>query len=296
MKIFVKDHKQIKIRVVVPVNIKYLSGDLEKVTVRLFGNLVNKKQRQAGHNSGDIRRRPPNSLQKHRAQRGAEHRKLVWHHIFNKMLVDTFMDGSDQRLKQTKTRPIEIKFTLPSLPKISSLSDLKKTSNQARRGLARNPKKSLTALGTIALLLGIIFYFWFSHSSSTKPPQPIATHSNSSSAPKLTKGTPNYTTILPAGKTIKALGGWTRISPVSKNAVYAYVDKIGSVQVDVSEQPLPANFQTDTNKRVAELAQNFNATEKIPAGTTNIYIATLADNSQSVIFTKDKLLVFMKSV
>lgn len=107
---------------------------------------------------------------------------------------------------------------------------------------------------------------------------------------------PDYSTILPAGKTIQELGGWNAISrPNQENPAYVYIDKIGQVQISVDEQPLPANFQNNTASKVAQVAQNFNAGEKITAGSMTIYIATSSSGQQSVIFSKDNLLVLIKS-
>jgi len=104
-----------------------------------------------------------------------------------------------------------------------------------------------------------------------------------------------YQTVLPTGKSITDLGGWKRISPTDSEPVYAYADKIGDATISVSEQPLPKSFIGDTDNQVAELAKKFNANTKIDAGDTKIYIGSSADGPQSVIFTKNSLLILMKS-
>ncbi len=113
--------------------------------------------------------------------------------------------------------------------------------------------------------------------------------------PILTKGTPTFTTILPSGKNISTLGGWTRISPPKADPVFTYIDKIGNVQINVSEQPLPYDFKTDTARAVEKLAQNEKADEKVTVGDTLVYIGTSADGPQSVIFSKNNLLILIKS-
>jgi hypothetical protein len=110
-----------------------------------------------------------------------------------------------------------------------------------------------------------------------------------------TPGTPSYATILPKGKSIGSLGGWYKVSPPGRDPVYAYVDKIGSIEVDVSEQPLPDAFKANTAGKVAELAQNFNAAEKLNADGMTVYIGTSAKGPQSLIFTKSNLLILIKS-
>ena len=114
-------------------------------------------------------------------------------------------------------------------------------------------------------------------------------------SPQLEKGNPPYDTILPKGKNIEELGGWTRISPPDRDPVYTYTDKIGYISLNVSEQPLPKDFQSDPDKQVENLARDFNATGKITVSRTVVYIGTTEGGPQSVIFHKDGLLVLIKS-
>lgn len=108
-------------------------------------------------------------------------------------------------------------------------------------------------------------------------------------------GKPDYETVLPAGKSIRELGGWKRVSPPEKEPVFAYADVIDGVSVSVSQQPLPASFKRDTDNQVAELAKKFNATHKIDGNDSSIYVGTSAKGPQSVIFTKGDVLVLIKS-
>lgn len=106
---------------------------------------------------------------------------------------------------------------------------------------------------------------------------------------------PDYQTTLPKGKSITSLGGWKRISPPGKDPVFAYADTISGVPVSVSEQPLPEAFKQDVDGQVAELAKKFNATDAIDAGKTKVYIGTSSKGPQSVILTKNNVLILIKS-
>lgn len=106
---------------------------------------------------------------------------------------------------------------------------------------------------------------------------------------------PKYQTLLPNGKSIETLGGWERISPDGKEPVYAYTDSIDEVSISVSEQPLPADFKSNVNKKVADLAERFSATNTIDADGTKVYLGTSAKGPQSVIFARDDLLILIKS-
>ena len=113
--------------------------------------------------------------------------------------------------------------------------------------------------------------------------------------PKLEKGTPNYATVLPAGKSIKSLGGWTRISPPKASPVYTYIDRLENVQINVSEQPLPDSFKSDTARQLQQFAENEKATQKITVGGSTVYISTSSQGPQSIFFTKNNLLILVKS-
>ncbi len=124
---------------------------------------------------------------------------------------------------------------------------------------------------------------------------PEPTNESSTEEVVLPKGTPSYKTILPAGRTISYYGGWTRVSPEGRNTVYAYPDSIDGVPVSVSQQPIPDNFQDAPAESVKDLAASFQANEKITADNTTVYLSTLNNGSQMIIFTKDDVLVFIRS-
>lgn len=106
---------------------------------------------------------------------------------------------------------------------------------------------------------------------------------------------PQYNTLTPTETPVEQLGGWQRISPPGKDPVFAYVDTIEGVSVSVSQEPLPVAMQVDTDSKVAEIAKRLNATTVIAAGETRVYIGISAKGPQSVVFTKNGLLIFIKS-
>ena len=105
----------------------------------------------------------------------------------------------------------------------------------------------------------------------------------------------DYATILPEGSSISQLGGWKRVSPPNEDPVFAYTDTVAKVSISVSQQPLPASFKGDVSNKVAELAKKFNATSTIDADGSKVYIGTSAKGPQSLIFTKNNLLILIKS-
>ena len=107
--------------------------------------------------------------------------------------------------------------------------------------------------------------------------------------------TPTFTTISPNESSIDEKDGWSRVSPDSSEAVYAYADTIDGVAITVSQQKLPSSFLDNTNKKVSELAASYNANNTVTAGKTTLYIGTNTEGPQWVIFTKSQLLIMIKS-
>jgi len=151
-------------------------------------------------------------------------------------------------------------------------------------------KKTLVITsGVIVIIIGSLVVLSLTRQRDvTKKPD------NSTTQNKTTE-TPKYRTVLPNNKSTDELGGWTRVSPPNNDPVYAYADKINNTPISVSQQPLPESFKDNVDGQLAELAKKFNATTKIDASNTSIYVGTSAKGPQSAIFTKDELLILIKS-
>jgi hypothetical protein len=203
---------------------------------------------------------------------------------------------------------------MPALPKLAIFQTLKRTWRKiavltshlyaaVAERILRLPRKTRIRAG-LGLAAALLLLTGYSIASVKKHPDTsnqiaasqTATANQQVPAAKLTQGNPDYKTLVPAGKDIKQLGGWTRVSPPDKNPVFAYTDMIGSTRISVSEQPLPKNFKNDTAVQIDELAKGFNANEKITASGTTIHLGTSANGAQSVILTKNNLLILIKSV
>lgn len=187
----------------------------------------------------------------------------------------------------TATKTLEIRVSLPQIP---TYADVKKRLPLKLRSAPRKAKiiGGAACVVTIASIGGYQLF-------TGQLPGVLPGSQPTTASSRLTRGTPDYQTILPAGKTIESLGGWTRVSPPDRNPVFAYVDQVGPAQLSVSQQPLPEGFKPDTSKKVEELAVSFQANEKIAAAGTTIHIGSSAQGPQSVIFGKEDLLVLIKS-
>lgn len=149
----------------------------------------------------------------------------------------------------------------------------------------RLTKKQTIITSGLAILLvaGVLTGVILSHTSTkSNPPSDAA-------------GALEYQAVLPAGKDISQLGGWKRLSPPGGETVVAYNDAIDGIEVSVTQQALPSSFQNNADEQVAELAKKFNATDKLTAGNAILYVGTSTKGPQSVILTKNNLLITIKS-
>lgn len=166
-----------------------------------------------------------------------------------------------------------------------TLPSKKVVTSRARRLLSS--KQAVIVAGVIVVISALVIWSVANQQSTAKK----ATARNSNESVENLE----YQTVLPENKSISELGGWKRISPEKSDPVFAFSDKIGDIPVSVSEQPLPASFKTNIDDQIAELAKKFNATTKIDASGTKVYIGTSAKGPQSAILTKNGLLILIKS-
>ncbi|TAL14055.1 hypothetical protein EPN95_04230, partial [Patescibacteria group bacterium] len=152
-------------------------------------------------------------------------------------------------------------FRLPKLPYPRFLSSSK---NNKKRSKQKNYKLFILVVLIVAIAGFILIPRFFGSSKK------VAISSNGSSAQSstpsdsLVPGTPTYAVLLPSGKTIKQLGGgWIRDT---SHPLFVYIDKIGTTQINVSEQPLPDDFKADPEQEVESIAQSYNITQKVTFG------------------------------
>ena len=110
-----------------------------------------------------------------------------------------------------------------------------------------------------------------------------------------TSNTPPYTTLLPKGKNIEQLGGWHKLASPNGDIAYTYTDTINGITISLSQQPLPEAFKADATAKLASLAKSDNATDSLDINGSTAYVATSAKGPQSVYYTKNGLLVLIKS-
>jgi hypothetical protein len=227
-----------------------------------------------------------------KARRKGERKKLGWRAARTAAKISVAPNVAG------KAKDIEIRLSLPKLPRLHRPSW-----DEVEDFLANLDIPDLTrvhaiyascAVTIIALLIAAPLAF------HTPKPAKKAVASKASAAAALSAQRieqPPYATILPKGKTAQQLGGWGRVSPKTSDPVYAYADRIGGISITVSEQPLPDNFTADPDAKVAALAKQFNATKPLVTGPdTDAFIGTSVQGLQSIVATKQGLLLLIRSV
>lgn len=107
---------------------------------------------------------------------------------------------------------------------------------------------------------------------------------------------PTFDTILPNGQGNDTIKDWALVSPKNSEPAYAYSDMIDGVSIIVTQQILPESFKENPSQKVAEMAAQFNATNKVELGDNQyFFVGASAKGPQSVIFLKGNILVLIKS-
>ena len=183
------------------------------------------------------------------------------------------------------TTPRRRSVALPSPRSRRSKAPLATLAPHSTIGRRRPTKKQLVIVSSLTLLLvgGVISGVLLSRAGTRQAP------------PHDAAGALEYQAVLPAGKDISQLGGWKQLSPPGGETVVAYTDAIDGTQISVTQQSLPQSFQNNADEQVAELAKKFNATDKLTAGNAILYVGTSTKGPQSVILTKNNLLITIKS-
>lgn len=193
--------------------------------------------------------------------------------------------------RQRATRTIEIKLEVPHFKAVEKAST--KSVAVARKAWRKRHIRIIMA-ACLVVLAGSLTVLLLAQKRTDSPlisGKQLTTTSEISQKALV----PQFDTLLPSGSSIEALGGWTRVSPPDRNAVFAYSDAIRDNRIIISQQPLPDDFLGNIDGKVEELAQSYKATEKLTANGMVVYIGTSAKGPQSVIFTKNNLLVLIKS-
>lgn len=207
-------------------------------------------------------------------------------------------DDTPLLVKKLKGAYWRIKTWLQTLPKT-----IPKTFARLKSSVRKYPARYLVA--TLALCLVTVFMVAQVGRTLNRRADSVASKDKTSTSTAASQPvessriplnqTPEFLVELPEGKTAQDVGGWAKVSPPNAPAAYAYKDKIGDVNILVSEQALPEGFKTDTGAQVEKLAVGFNATQSVKTEKVQFFVGSNSDGEQSVITYTKTLLIFLKS-
>lgn len=152
-------------------------------------------------------------------------------------------------------------------------------------GIYRLTHNGSTAPGTISEVAGVTDLSSVSGNTTA----------GGASSNKLPQETPEFDILMPGNKPYERFN-IVRVSPGSDNPAYTYIDSIDSVDVKVSQQKLPKQFEYNPELELERVAKDFQATDIIQIDESKVYHGLDdATKTQTVIFIKDGLLVFIIS-
>ncbi len=200
-------------------------------------------------------------------------------------------DSQKQPRVKRNTHTIEIKLEVPEFKKTEAIA--KKTHQKAKKLWQYKSFRLFIAAGFVV----VIAFFTITILANNQSQDVDVKKDGKTPINKqdVDAQVPYYDTLIPAGKTIEQLGGWTRSSPVDRNSGFVYVDYIRDNRITVNQQILPEDFKVDTNVQMDAIAKSLNATEVITVEGLTVHIATSSKGPQTIIFNKDGLLVFLRS-
>lgn len=160
--------------------------------------------------------------------------------------------------------------------------------------------KRLSRPATVTLAIYVLLiiggYVGLQQFSPSAGPITATLGDNASQQRPSTNEKPTFATILPQGKSIDSLGGWARVSPPDRDPVFAFVDTLGEQQITISQQPLPDNSSENAEDVTRSIAYDFNAKDRHTAEDGTVYyVGTSSKGPQSVITSKENLLILIKS-
>lgn len=193
-----------------------------------------------------------------------------------------------------------IKLSLPKakIQKVKSIGS--KSKNLTKKVLSNTSKKSKKAKISFALILilviiGVIFTMYKKNNNDAKEVAGASTGSQSGESTGPQEESPNYKILYPGAKNASTVGKIVRISPPGQNPAYTYVDTLGNIQINVTQQELPDKFKTDQDAELDKLAKSNNQNDIIQVDGVKVYSGQSTKGAQSLTFIKGNLLIFIKA-
>ena len=191
-----------------------------------------------------------------------------------------------KQIPHTNVNQINISL---KVPKINFKRAIKKAPKPTRKQL-------YFTLPIIILLIGVGWFFTKSNNKSSTKSTNVLSAVDTQNKKTLPREKPKFKILYPLGSEKEIVGDVVRSTPDNVAPGYRYFDDIGGVVVSITQQQLPESFKPDTATKLASMAKDFQATNVIKIDNNIIYHGlSEKTKQQSLIFTKDNLLIFIIS-
>lgn len=106
---------------------------------------------------------------------------------------------------------------------------------------------------------------------------------------------PTFKPLAPQSSATAATSGTPQVAYDSARNTYSFTDVLKQKPIVVSQQPIPSKF-SDANTAVSKIAIAMGAKESVDTAIGTAYVLTdTKANAQTIVFTKNNLLVFIQS-
>jgi hypothetical protein len=199
---------------------------------------------------------------------------------------------------------VSIQINLPKLQLTGVKKLATKVSRPARvvgRGITRagrvhRKRLALSAAAVAVLMLSVDVVLQQRQTAAHKSATTAANTVLAASAKaQTTPVKPAFTPLAPVDSTNNGAHGTPQVAYDAKRNTYSFTDTIKGNAIVVSQQPIPTTYKTAVDA-VSKIAVSLKATEAVNASSGTGYIATdPKSHAQTVVFSKNNLLVFVQS-
>jgi hypothetical protein len=106
---------------------------------------------------------------------------------------------------------------------------------------------------------------------------------------------PSFKILYPGTKNDETVGEIVKVSPDGSAAAYTYIDRIGDIQINITQQELPPNFKINQDGELAKLAESFQQRDIIQVDSVRVYHGSSSSGVQSLVFIKGNLLITVRA-
>lgn len=177
---------------------------------------------------------------------------------------------------------------------------------KAKRDRQRKRRRLRRRLATIAIAIAIGLVVWWQwpaissmfqkngNANGASTDISRVQQSSSTVAESCDGNTPDFDILTPDGASADSLGGCVASPPDNDDPYFVFLDTIQGINIQVTEQILPQEFATDTDTKLAELAENYNRTITAD-GNITVRLGASSNGDQFLIFSKSNLLIIIKA-